>query len=63
MLGLAWAWLSAAGDGAVRQQAAMAVDGGSMSLARSGLAALQPWDCPERQQATSAFASAGATGL
>ena len=27
-----------------------------MSLARSGLAALQPLDCPERQQATSAFA-------
>ena len=56
MLALAWSWLSAAGDGAVRKQAAMAVDGGSMSLARSGLAALQPWDCPERQQASRAFA-------
>ena len=56
MLALAWSWLSAAGDGAVRQQAARAVDGGSMSLARSGLAALQPWDCPERQQASRAFA-------
>ena len=56
ILALAWSWLSAAGDGSVRQQAARAVDGGSMSLARSGLAALQPWDCPERQQATAAFA-------
>jgi aminopeptidase N len=56
MLALAWSWLSAAGDGAVRRQAAMAVEGGSMSLARSGLAALQPWDCPERKQATAAFA-------
>ena len=56
MLALAWSWLSAAGNDAVRQQAARAVDGGSMSLARSALAALQPWDCPERQQATAAFA-------
>ena len=56
ILALAWSWLSAAGDGSVRQQAAQAVEGGSMSLARSGLAALQPWDCPERKQATAAFA-------
>ena len=56
MLGLAWAWLAARGDGDVRRQAALAVGGASMSLARSGLAALQPLDCAERQQATAAFA-------
>ncbi len=53
---LAWSWLVAAGDDVARSAAADSVHGPSMTLARDGLAALQPWDCSERQQALDAFA-------
>ena len=52
---LAWSWLVAAGDSPARCAAAAAVGGASMTLARDGLAALQPWDCPERRDALEAF--------
>ncbi len=59
LLGLAWNWLAAAGAdagaGSARRAAAAAVAGPSMTLARAGLAALQPWDCPERQWALEEF--------
>jgi aminopeptidase N len=51
----AWSWRAAAGDPAVRQAAAAAVGGPSMTLSRAGLRALQPLDCPERHQASAAF--------
>lgn len=51
----AWSWRAAAGDGAIRQQAAAAVAGPSMTLARAGLRALQNQPTPERQQAIDAF--------
>ena len=51
----AWSWRAAAGDGAIRQQAAAAVAGPSMTLARAGLRALQNRPTPERQQAIDAF--------
>ena len=54
--GMAWAWLAAAGEEQVRAEAAAAVSGLSMTLARAGLEALHPWDCPEREQAMAAFA-------
>ncbi len=50
-----WSWRVAAGDGAIRQEAAAAVTGPSMTLARAGLRALQNQDSPERQQAIEAF--------
>ncbi len=51
----AWSWRAAAGDGAVIAAAAAAVHGPSMTLARSGLRALQDQPIPERQQAMAAF--------
>jgi aminopeptidase N len=53
--GLLWSLLAAVGDGGARAAAAAAVTGPSMTLARAGLAALQPWPCSERQQALQAF--------
>lgn len=53
--GLVWSLQAAVGDGGARAAAAAAVTGPSMTLARAGLAALQPWDCAERQQALEAF--------
>jgi aminopeptidase N len=50
-----WRWRAAAGDAAVRSEASSAVDGPSMTLARAGLWALQPIDCPERSAALAAF--------
>ena len=50
-----WSWRAAAGDGAIRQEAAAAVNGPSMTLARAGLRALQNQSTPERQQAIDAF--------
>ena len=55
LTGLIWSWLAAAGDCEVRKAAAEAVNGASMTLARSGLRALLPIDCPERDQALKAF--------
>ena len=65
LLGLAWHWLVAAeaegqvaaraGVDSARRAAAAAVAGPSMTLARQGLGALQPWDCPERQWALEEF--------
>ena len=55
LTGLIWSWLAAAGDARARLSAVQAVDGASMTLARSGLRALQPLDCPERDQALKAF--------
>jgi aminopeptidase N len=53
--GLIWAWLAAAGDSAVRAAALTAVNGPSMTLARAALRALQPLDCPEREEALRQF--------
>jgi aminopeptidase N len=52
---MAWSWRAAAGDGAIRQEAAAAVAGPSMTLARAGLRALQNQNSPERQGAIDAF--------
>ena len=51
----AWSWRVAAGDPGVRAEAAAAVEGPSMTLARAGLRALQCYDCPERSTALAAF--------
>jgi aminopeptidase N len=51
----AWSWRVAAGDPGVRAEAAAAVEGPSMTLARAGLRALQCHDCPERSAALEAF--------
>ena len=53
--GLAWSVLAAVGDGEARASAAAAVAGPSMTLARAGLSALQPWDCAERGKALDDF--------
>ena len=55
LTGLIWAWLAAAGDSAVRSDALAAVSGPSMTLARAALRALQPLDCPEREEALRQF--------
>ncbi|CAK6690824.1 aminopeptidase N [Synechococcus sp. CBW1107] len=55
LTGLVWAWRAAAGDGAVMAEAAAAVDGPSMTLARAGLRALQPLAGSERERAMAAF--------
>jgi aminopeptidase N len=52
---LIWSWRCAAGDSVVLEAARQAVDGPSMTLARSGLRALQCHDVPQRQQAMEAF--------
>jgi aminopeptidase N len=51
----AWSWRAAAGDVGVRAEAAVAVGGPSMTLARAGLRALQCHDTPERTAAMAAF--------
>ena len=51
----AWSWRVAAGDLGVRAEAAAAVGGPSMTLARAGLRALQCHDIPEREAAMAAF--------
>ena len=55
LTGLIWSWLAAAGDSGARSDAAQAVEGPSMTLARAGLRALQPIDCDERDQALRSF--------
>ena len=55
LTGLIWSWLAAAGDATARLSSVEAVNGASMTLARSGLRALQPLDCQERDQALKAF--------
>ena len=55
LTGLIWSWLAAAGDSKARSDAAQAVQGPSMTLARAGLRALQPIDCDERDQALRFF--------
>ncbi|WP_170953547.1 aminopeptidase N [Synechococcus sp. UW179A] len=55
LTGLIWSWLAAAGDSMARSDAAQAVQGPSMTLARAGLRALQPIDCIERDQALQSF--------
>jgi aminopeptidase N len=55
LIGLAWNWLAAAGDQQARQAAEAAVLGASMTMAKAGLAALQPWDCLERNRALEHF--------
>ena len=52
---IAWSWRAAAGDPGVRAEAAAAVEGPSMTLARAGLRALQCHDCQERSAALAAF--------
>ena len=51
----AWSWRVAAGDVGVRAEAAAAVAGPSMTLARAGLRALQCHDTPERNAAMAVF--------
>ena len=55
LTGLVWSWLAAAGDPKALSDAAQAVHGPSMTLARAGLRALQPIDCVERDQALNSF--------
>ena len=55
LTGQIWKWLVAAGEPAAIGAARAAVDGPSMTLARAGLAALQPQPLPERQGALDAF--------
>ncbi|MFO7630659.1 MAG: aminopeptidase N [Prochlorococcaceae cyanobacterium] len=50
-----WSWRVAAGDQAVIREAAAAVEGPSMTLARAGLRALQCQPIPERQLALDGF--------
>jgi aminopeptidase N len=50
-----WSWRAAAGDETVREAAAAAVQGPSMTLARSGLRALQVHPCEQRRRAVEAF--------
>jgi aminopeptidase N len=50
-----WSWRAAAGDEAVREAAAAAVEGPSMTLARAGLRALQVHPCGQRRRAVEAF--------
>ena len=50
-----WSWRVAAGDAGVRAEAAAAVSGPSMTLARAGLRALQSIDSAERNAALQAF--------
>jgi aminopeptidase N len=50
-----WSWRAAAGDEAVREAAAAAVQGPSMTLARAGLRALQVHPCEQRRRALEAF--------
>ena len=55
LTGTIWAWRVAAGDQLLRAEAADAVTGPSMTLARAGLRALQCHDTPERAAAVAAF--------
>ncbi len=50
-----WSWRVAAHDPAAIAAARAAVDSSSMTLARAGLRALQPWPLPERHAALDAF--------
>ncbi|MEB3361645.1 MAG: aminopeptidase N [Synechococcaceae cyanobacterium] len=50
-----WSWRVAAHDRAAIAAARAAVDSTSMTLARAGLRALQPWPLPERHAALAAF--------
>ncbi|MEB3173169.1 MAG: aminopeptidase N [Cyanobacteriota bacterium] len=55
LTGLIWSWRAAAGDDTVIAEAQAAVEGPSMTLARLGLAALQPHELPAREQAMATF--------
>ncbi len=55
LTGTAWAWRVAANDPAAAAAARAAVDGESMTLARSGLRALQCHPIAEREAAVAAF--------
>ncbi|MCP9831917.1 aminopeptidase N [Synechococcus sp. HJ21-Hayes] len=55
LTGTIWAWRVAAGDQLLRAEAADAVMGPSMTLARAGLRALQCHNTPERAAAMAAF--------
>ena len=57
LLGLAWSWLVAGGLKPAELSLIQHVEGSSMTLARAALAALQPWDCPERSDAMEVFQS------
>ena len=50
-----WSWRVAAGERSAIAAARAAVDGGSMTLARAGLRALQPHAISEREQGMAAF--------
>ncbi len=52
---LAWHWMALSRDCKVLKEAADAVLGDSMTLARAGLNALQPVDCEERDRALNTF--------
>ncbi len=55
LTGLIWSWRAAAGDPAAIASARAAVDGGSMTLARAGLRALQNQPGEARAEAMAAF--------
>ena len=53
--GVGLAWRCASADGHARRRALALVSSASMTRARAGLAALQPWDCQEREEALDRF--------
>ena len=55
LTGLIWSWLAAAGVQVVLDEALEAVTGPSMTMARQALRALQPIDCPQREDALRRF--------
>ncbi|MEB3199581.1 MAG: aminopeptidase N [Synechococcaceae cyanobacterium] len=55
LTGMIWSWRVAAADPSAIASARAAVDGTSMTLARAGLRALQPWPIPARHEALAAF--------
>jgi len=55
LTGLIWSWLAAAGVQVVLDEALEAVTGSSMTMARQALRALQPIDCPQREDALRRF--------
>lgn len=55
LTGITWGWLAASGNEKICNLALKAVEGPSMSLSRSGLLALQPVNCSQRDKALSSF--------
>ncbi|WP_320674825.1 aminopeptidase N [Prochlorococcus sp. MIT 1341] len=52
---IAWKWLAQSGDKSIYEKAVKAVNSNSMSIARAGLDALNPINCPQREEALQIF--------